>query len=271
MNDRPTTILGCGFTGRRVAKALLARGRSVTVTTRSPEGLADLAAAGARVLPLDLADPEGLLRLAAEIPTGAVVLHSVPAKIDGLEALGDRVARMVLISTTGVYGDQKMIDASTPAAATTPRQVRRYEMEEQVTAGPWASMILRPAAIYGPGRGLHVMMREGRYRMAGDGSNFVSRIHVEDLARIATAALDSDLTGAWPVADREPATSKEVAEYVAGLLGLPKPLGTDPSELPETMRVTRQVDGSAVRGRLGVELLYPTYREGIPAALREEG
>ena len=68
-------------------------------------------------------------------------------------------------------------------------------------------MILRPAAIYGPGRGVHVSMEEGRFRFVGGGDNFVSRIHVDDLAAHVEAALLSDITGAWPVADEHPCTS----------------------------------------------------------------
>ena len=34
---------------------------------------------------------------------------------------------------------------------------------------PESSIVLRPAAIYGPGRGVHVSIAEGRYRLVGDG------------------------------------------------------------------------------------------------------
>jgi nucleoside-diphosphate-sugar epimerase len=191
----------------------------------------------------------------------------VPAPIGGL---GERPSRVVLISTTGVYGDQTDVDEHSAPAPVTERQHRRRRMEEEVEAGPWPSLILRPAAIYGPGRGLHVMMREGRYRLPGDGSSLVSRIHVDDLARITAAALDSPLTGGFPVADDEPAQSRDVAGFVAGCLSLPMPPSVAPEELPETMRTTRRVDGRAIREKLGLCLIYPTFREGIPAALAAE-
>jgi nucleoside-diphosphate-sugar epimerase len=113
-------------------------------------------------------------------------------------------------------------------------------------------------------------MREGSFRLAGDGSNFVSRIHVDDLAAHAEKALLSDLTGAYPVADEEPCSSREIAEFCAGLLGLPLPEAVSEEELSETRRSDRRVDGSAIRRLLGLELRYPSYRQGIPAALREE-
>lgn len=243
----------------------LAQGRKVIATTRNKDSLADLASAGAEVHRFDAAAGEA--NFDAIIPAGAIVLHSVPAPIGNLP---DRLSRVVHISTTGVYGDQMDVDEQTAPAPVTERQLRRRAMEEEVEAGPWPSLILRPAAIYGPGRGIQVMMREGRYRLAGDGSNFVSRIHVVDLARITFAALESSLTGAWPVADKEPAPARVVAGFVASFLSLPFPESTDVAELPETLRTTRRVDGSAIRRELGLSLLYPTYRDGFPAALAAE-
>ena len=265
MKSAPIVILGCGFTGGRVADLMLGKGRRVLVTSRRPESLSALAARGAEVRRFDAAESPGALR--EIIPDGAVVLHSVPAPIG---EIGDRPARVVLISTTGVYGNQTEVDKHSTPAPVSERQQRRRAMEEEVEAGAWPSLILRPAAIYGPGRGLHVMMREGRYRLAGDGSNFVSRIHVDDLARITAAALDSELTGAYPVADDEPAQSRVVAGFVAEYLALPLPQSVDASEIPETMRTTRRVDGRAIREKLRLGLLYPTFREGIRAALAAE-
>ena len=270
-------ILGCGFTGRRVGLSLLDDGVPVIVTARATSRLADLAEAGAKVLRLDLEDPGTFPLLGAAVPQGVRVLHSVPSvRRDGglqdptptlLDILGGRPSRVVYLSTTGVYGSQIEVDETTPAAPETERQIVRREAEERVAAGPWSSLILRPAAIYGPGRGAHVSIREGRFRIAGDGGNVVSRIHVDDLARLARAALDSELTGAFPVADDGPSTAREIAEFCAELLGVPMPPSVEPAVLDETRRVTRRVDGRAIRAALGIELLYPDYRVGIPASI----
>jgi nucleoside-diphosphate-sugar epimerase len=131
-------------------------------------------------------------------------------------------------------------------------------------------LVLRPAAIYGPGRGAHVAMREGRYKLVGDGSSYISRIYVEDLAAIVRAALESDLTGAYPVADDQPCSQREMAEYIAELTGLPVPPSAPAEEADETRRGDRRVDGRAIRRLLGVELRYPSYREGIAAALQAD-
>ena len=251
-------ILGCGFTGQRVARRFLTRGASVTVTTRDPARLVSLAQQGARVI--TLAD------LAAHLPRGVRVLHSIPPSgpPDLLDALGVAPARLVYLSTTAVYGTATQVDSSTPVDEQSDRARLRLAVERSVAAGPWSSLILRAAAIYGPGRGVQESLPRSAYQ-AGD--NYVSRIHVDDLATHAEAALLSDLEGAYPVADEEPCTTREIAEFCARLLNLP----SVPQPAPGTKaRATsnRRVDGSAIRRALGITLLYPSYRSGIPASLK---
>jgi len=96
------------------------------------------------------------------------------------------------------------------------------------------------------------------------GDNFVSRIHVDDLAAHIEAGLLSTLTGAYPVADEEPCTAREVATFCAQLLTLPLPRSGG------RLTGNRRVDGSAVRRSLGITLKYPSYRTGIPAAIQAE-
>ncbi len=275
-------VLGCGYTGRRVAERWLRRfpDARVVVTTRHPARLAALAEAGARVLALDALDPAARRALAEAAPEGCAVLHSVPVVAEGgvpadptpalLEALRDRPSRLVYLSTTGVYGDAVEVDERTPVAPRTPRVRLRVEAERAVTAGPWSSLILRPAAIYGPWRGVHAAMRRGEFRLVEGGQHFISRIHVSDLASLTEAALLSRLQGAYPVADDEPAASESVARFCAELLGLPMPDSIPRDQVSETRRANRRVDGRAIRRLLHVRLDYPSYRTGIPASLAAE-
>lgn len=251
-------ILGCGFTGQRVARRFLDRGANVTVTTRDPAHLASLAQQGARVITLD--------DLAANLHRGVRVLHSIPPTGPPglLAALSTAPARVVYLSTTAVYGTAAYANASTPVDERSDRARARLAVERNVTAGPWSSLILRPAAIYGPGRGVQESLPRGAYHAS---DNYVSRIHVDDLAAHAEAALLSDLEGAYPVADEEPCTSREIAEFCASLLKLPGVPEPAPGTQPRTTS-NRRVDGSAIRRALGITLLYPSYRTGIPASLK---
>ncbi|HEY3441463.1 MAG TPA: NAD-dependent epimerase/dehydratase family protein [Paludibaculum sp.] len=257
-------ILGCGYTGRRAARRICDLGHEVWVTSRSTESLR---VDGARTVAL----PE-----LGGLGPGLRILHSVPLA-EGpsdptpalLGLLPQGVARVVYLSTTSVYGGQHVVDEHSEPAPATPQAHLRVEAERLVQAGPWTSMVLRPAAIYGPGRGAHVSIPNGQFRLLGDGTNYVSRIHVDDLAALAATALLSEEGGAWPVADREPAQSRTVAEFVCHLLGCPMPASASREELHETRQADRKVRGDAVFRLLCLALEYPSFREGIPSALAE--
>jgi nucleoside-diphosphate-sugar epimerase len=247
-------ILGCGFTGERVALRFVQRGATVAAVTRNPEAKRSLADAGVRVTTVESLPP---------VASGTRVLYSIPTLIpEILEVLTGRVARMVYLSTTGVYKNTRDVNENTPTG-----EHIRLEAERAIAAGPWPALILRPAAIYGPGRGIQVSMSRGEFRLVGDGSNFVSRIHVDDLAAHCEAALLSDITGAYPVADEEPCSSHEIAAFCAKLLGVPMPPSVSADEVHDTRRADRRVDGSAIRKLLGINLKYPSYKVGIPASL----
>ena len=278
-------ILGCGYTGIRIAKRLWSKGFAITATTRNAERQAKLQSLGCRVEGLDLNDEEALLRIADFVDKHSRGLLSIPPlKVikNGVEyfqdptarivkSLGEFPARVVYLSTTGVYGKTRFVQEQTPVAPVTERQHRRVEAEHAVANGPWTSLILRPAAIYGPGRGIQSAIKKGDFRLAGNGDNFVSRIHVEDLSDLVVAALESNITGHYPAADENPCTSREIAFYCAGVLGLPEPIsGGSKLMVGETRQANRQVDGKAICKMLGVTLRYPSYREGVVAALAHE-
>lgn len=250
-------ILGCGFTGSRVAHRLRSEG---------------FEAVGIRRAQMDFTEPDALAKLAAVARAECTVLHSVPslpglADARLLAGLVGRARRVVYLSTTGVYGAATDVDETTPVMPRNPREQARVDTERAVAAGPWESLILRPAAIYGPGRGVHVSMAEGRYTLMGDGSNLISRIHVDDLARVAHAALLASLTGAYPVADEHPCPSREIAEYCADQFGWPMPVRVSEAEVPASRRGNRRVDGRAIFRELGLAIAYPSYREGIAQAM----
>ena len=252
-------ILGCGYTGQRVAARFIARGANVIGTHRESD-------------------------IRQAVTPGVLVLHSVPPPANVLDALGDAPSRVVYLSTTSVYGSARLVDENTPVDPTSQRARLRLAEEQRVAAGPWSSLILRPAAIYGPGRGIHERVLRGEPCEIGD--NFISRIHVDDLAAHVAAGLLSDVTGAYPVADEEPCTSREIVEFCASILKdapdeQAKACSTTPNyveqalacsfnQVPGTRLTNRRVDGAAIRKLLGITLQYPSYKIGIPAALTQQ-
>src|SRR5205823_1372933 len=110
-------IAGCGFTGYRVAQRFLSRGARVFATTRDRDKLRGLADLGVNVIRYSAGRDEEV-----PVPDGVLVLHSLPTTEAGdptpslLRSLGRAPSRIVYLSTTGVYGDAKVVDESTPVS-----------------------------------------------------------------------------------------------------------------------------------------------------------
>jgi hypothetical protein len=261
----PWVICGLGFTGQRLARRLLLRsllqgGGDVFAVVRAPERFRALAAIGLKLLPFG-----------AETPPGGLLCHAIPPLESGENSVIhqeiEKIApkRVVYISSTGVYGRQSEVNSTTLAAPDDERGRRRVEEERWVRSGPWSSLILRAAAIYGRERGVQAAIRKGQLpRRSGRG--MVSRIHVDDLAAIAEAGLFSEIEGAWPVADELPCPSGEIVRWSARLLTIQEPAWN----MDAISTSGRKVDGAGIREALGIGLTYPNWQSGVLASLAEE-
>ena len=271
-SPRPLLLLGVGTT----ALAVIAQVREATPdrvmvgTTRRAARAAELAVLGLRpfVLGSGLAGED--VRALAVLARGADVLVSFPP--DGTTdatlapACADAAA-LAYISSTAVYGDRRgVVDARTPVEPRTPRAVARHDAEQVWRAV--GAAVLRAPGIYGDDVGLFVRLARGDYRMPGDGSGIVSRIHAEDLAALALAALAPAHRGAaFVVGDREPAPHAAVVGWLCAHADLQLPASVPLAEAPETLRGSRAVNAADALHRLGVTLRYPTYREGFARAI----
>jgi nucleoside-diphosphate-sugar epimerase len=197
---------------------------------------------------------------------------------DDLATLPD-LAWIGYLSTVGVYGDWhgEWVDEMTPCRPVSERSLLRLKAERA-----WLDFadeagrrveVFRLSGIYGPGRSSVIdNLRAGTaWRIVKPGQVF-NRIHVDDIARVLAAAIDRD-TGlrVFNVSDDEPAPPEDVVAYAAELLGLPVPaaLGFEAAGLSgmaaSFWSECKRVKNERVRRQLGLELLYPTYREGLRA------
>lgn len=254
-------VLGLGFTGQRLAWRLLRRGVSVCAVVRGVDRFRKLADAG-----LVLSE----FGAAPALPKNSVLINLIPPLPEAENAALRRCiqdlapSRVLYISSTGVYGDQTEVDAKTPARPNDERGRLRLAEEQWVSSGPWTSLILRAAAIYGPGRGVHTAIRQGKVPR-GTGSGVVSRIHVEDLAVTIEAGIFSDLEGAWPVADDEPCSTAEITDWLGEIREIKRIESTSTA-----ITRGRRVDGRKIREQLAIDLIYLSWRTGIPASIKEE-
>ncbi|MCX5746804.1 MAG: NAD-dependent epimerase/dehydratase family protein [Proteobacteria bacterium] len=280
----PMVILGCGYVGARIARTALAAGRKVRVCARSTGRLAPLAALGAEVKYLDA----GIIKqlpLAVASMHGATVVFSIPpitalppgqAMRGALQAAyGAGANCFIYLSSAGLYGalpdDDVWIDEDSPVAHDDPPMANVMTDEAAIDSSSFERMrivTLRLAPVYGPGRGLRERIRAGQFKILDEGQHVTSRIHVDDVVSILLAAEErAEHKSRFLLADDEPTTQGEYTRWLCERMGLPLPASRSIYE-PGAQRVAhrnRKVKNALVKRALGVELRYPSFREGEAA------
>ncbi|MDB4948417.1 MAG: oxidoreductase [Gemmatimonadetes bacterium] len=297
MSAERALVLGCGYVGLRLARALSAEGVSVTGTTRSAGRFGEIAAAGARPELMDTGDPASLAALLR--PTPEVVFDTVrPLRtgadaytVESTRAIVDALAERppgaaVYVGSTSVYGRRggEWTDEATPIDPVSPAGVARAGAEA-LYLDAWRVRglpvrVCRVPGIYGPGRTLRQRLETGAYLRVDDESHVVSRIHVDDLVAGLIAAWRRGRAGqVYLLCDDRPVTGGEYARLTAGLLDLPLPASVARADIRhelsagafERRTADRRCSNRRMREELGVALRYPTVHQGVPAALAEEG
>jgi len=282
------SIVGCGYTGSRLAARWIGAGQGVRGFATRPATLHDIEASGALAVSLDL-DLPPVAPLGFD---GELVYYSVPPAASGdrderLERLLDSISgtprRIVYLSTTGVYGDRggaTVDEDSTPAPQST-RAVRRLAAEDALRA--WAQShavswcILRVPGIYGPGRLPLERLRRLEPAIDPDEAAPGNRIHVDDLVSVCVAAGTSPLADGriYNVTDGTADSATDFLLRVARIGALPTPPLVSRAEaersFPATswsfLRESRRVDNRRMLRELGVDLAYRDLDAGIRASL----
>jgi nucleoside-diphosphate-sugar epimerase len=286
-------IVGCGYVGRRLARAELQSGERVTAVVRSAASAARLTAQGVDCLRADL---DQALAPGALPTRAAVIYYLAPPPPRGatdprlghfLAAIPPAAlpARIVLLSTSGVYGDCRgewVSEARAPQPQA-DRARRRLDAEQRLQ--DWSRrqgvpvVILRVPGIYGPGRLPLERLHSGEPVLREEESPWSNRVHVDDLVRACRAAARHGHPGAiYNVSDGRPSTMTDYFNRVADAAGLPRPpqisLTAADSRLSEGMRSylaeSKRLDNRRMREELGVEPLYPDLATGLAACLRDE-
>jgi uncharacterized cupin superfamily protein len=208
------------------------------------------------------------------MPSGVAVARACEAAMN----VGAR--SFIYLSSAGLYGDKPnddWIDEDSNAAHDDPAMASYFTDEAAVESAGFAGLrtvILRLAAVYGPGRGVRLRLRAGDYKLLDDGRYWVSRVHVDDLVRIILAAEARAPQGArLLVGDDRPSTQREIAEWLAPRLGVPMPSSVS-SYAPGARRTPhrgRRIRNDRMKRELEITLQYPSFVEGEEAIEREEG
>lgn len=293
-------VIGCGYLGLRVARRWRDAGERVATVTRSGQRAELLAGEGFEPIVADVAHRDTLVGL----PAADGVLYAVgydrgehlthrQVYVGGLENVlaavadspaGEALRRFVYVSTTGVYaggvyaggghagGEGDWIDEDSACEPRTPGAQAHLEAERLLAASGLAerAVVLRMAGLYGHER---VPRRDelaaGR-PIAAASDGVINLIHVDDAAAVVVAA---EARAAPPVtlnvADGCPVNRREYLEEVARLAGAPRPQFVEPGPNAPRGRgsASKRIDNRRLMAALEVALAYPTYREGLAAAL----
>jgi 2-alkyl-3-oxoalkanoate reductase len=294
-----------GAIGSRLVPKLVQRGHEVVGSSRSPEKSDQLAALGAEPVVLDLLDPAAVGKAVSAARPEAII-HQATAlsglsdvknpdrsfaqtnrlRTEGTDALlaaarEAGVGRFVAQSFAGwpyareggqVKTEDDPLDPTpVPTMRETLDGIRHLE-RAAVDAG---GVALRYGGFYGsPGDAQIELVRKRRFPIVGDGGGVWSFVHLDDAATATALALEQGATGIYNIVDDEPAPVSEWLPALAKAIDA-KPPRRVPRWLARIlageagvalMTEIRGASNVKAKRELGWALLYPSWRQGFPAA-----
>jgi nucleoside-diphosphate-sugar epimerase len=282
-------VLGAtGVYGRHLVPRLVARGHRVRALVRRPEAAAIAAACGAEVRVADVFDAASLragldgcdvaINLATSLPgpsgrgdyaaNDRVRREGTPIWVRACRDVG--VSRIIQQSIAMVnagageaWADEDTVFRAGQQDVAALAIAAALAMEETVRESGLDWLILRGGLFYGPGTGFDdewfARARAGKLRLQGDGGDYVSLVHIADMAEATVAAV-----ARWPsrrpliVSDDEPARWRDVFAYIAAIAGAAPPEAGGRLGLP-----SYRVSNRRARELLSWTPVYANYRIGL--------
>jgi hypothetical protein len=298
-------IGGTGFLGTYLLPKLLKEKHEVTVLTRDKAVTSVLQAHGFKTVIGDLLQPEFFM--SSLVPHDVVISIAMPDitphKITGSEfkQIQNRTTKYfsTSIAVAESFNCPLVLTLGTSfrtrhgqvADETWPIErfgmTRIGELVDSLIAlverqGSPPLIQLLPGEIYGPGglfkNIMYEWMKKGRYRIIGSGDNHIPRVHVEDCAEAYIQVLKKMPVGEkFIIADDEPCTLRDFSDFMAACMNVPKPKSFPGfmakwaigSLLYETITMNCVVSNARAKEHLDWKLMYPSFREGLPATIKE--
>lgn len=294
-----------GFVGSAVVSRLLAEGHEVEALVRDTGRARDSLGEAPTLRTGDMLSPDTYAPWVGGVDA---VVHaamlSSPGRLTGRRAEqlfeADRVMTVALadecvrhgrrlIYTGGCFdwGDhgEEWIDETTPL---TPSplgmgHVRMARLLDQRHRDEGLDVVrLSPGFVYGPG-GLFAsafveQVERGRLRCLGDGHNWWSCVHVDDLARGYVAALTGARAGtAYAVVDEEPLRLREITDLITDAMGRPRVGQAPPAllglllgrPLVASLTTSFRIKGDLIREELGWTPVRTRMRDHVGACVAE--
>lgn len=289
MATKSVVIVGCGDIGKRIAQLLIENdheAKDIFAIVKSQQSKLQCEALGVQAVQLDF----DALDLLPEYIHGADLFYLVPPQTEGVTDFRNRKFiqclvnqklipnKIVLVSTTGVYGDKqgKWVSEQTSTLPTTDRAKRRlnaeFQWQQQSTLNGFGFTILRVASIYSNSRIPRHRINNCEPIVFANECGYSNRIHADDLTNIIIAALDDDTNGeVFNVSDGTPG---KISDYIQEAA-----LVIDAKSLPEIsmkeakevlsdgmlsyLSESKKVSNQKMLNKLKVALRYPDFRVGL--------
>lgn len=278
-----------GVLGQVLVPLLVRSGHGVRALARSEGARALLESYGAEPVDGDLFDTDALARGIYGCDAAVHIATSIPKDPNDAAAWArnDRVRREGVVNLLeagrragishyvqqGIVflyapGGAEWIDESSPlSAALPPHLVSARDMEGLVANQeiPWT--LLRGGSFYGPGTGSSERLLEraanGSLTLDGDGSHYLSPVHVEDMAQAFLKAIERPpARRVFNVVDDHPVTQADLFGFLAKITGGPPPTRDRTGQAPSL-----RCSNARIRREFGFSPRYPSYREGYAAML----
>ncbi len=283
---RKVLIAGCGYVGTQVSVKEQKVGASITALVKHTASVKRLKASGISVHIVDLDDsrfhfcPDShafdcLYYFIAPQRQGRIDKRSRNFIANYL--LRIQTQRIVLISTTAVYGDchGRWIDEAEPVEPKNDRGYRRLDAEQQ-----WQKLskarnvpltILRVAGIYGSEKLPLNRLQRGEPVLSRSDSPWSNRIYVKDLADICHRFGIENYSDIFNVTDGSPSSMTEYFFQIAKKARIEQPreisLEVAKRELGEGilsyLQESKRIRNNKMLETLGIQLRFPTLELGL--------
>ena len=277
-------IVGCGDIGRRVASLYQKDNIDARALVSSAASASQCQQLNLDTLIYDL-DADNLLD--SQAFENAQLFYFVPPPKTGVEdtrlqkflsQVAQLPKKIVLISTTGVYGDSqgKWIDEDFTLNPVADRAKRRLSAEN--TLRNWAKryqkefVILRVPGIYAKDRLPLQRLKKGLPVVNEAEAGWTNRIHADDLARICKRAMEiKPASTVYNATDGSPSTMTDYFNQITDFAGLPRPpqismeqaVATLSKGMVSYLKESRRISNDRLIRELGIELEYPDLLSGL--------
>jgi nucleoside-diphosphate-sugar epimerase len=281
-------VLGAnGVYARHLMPRLAAAGYPMRAIVRRVEAAGVARGCGADIRVADVFEPEQLraalqgsdicINLATSLPgpsgrgdfavNDRVRREGTPILLEACRLAGVKRLVQQSIAWVGAAGETLADETSVfdpPTDDIGARAIRTAKaMEAFVQATDLDWLILRGGLFYGPGTGFDEdwfsRAAAGKLKLPADGSDFVTLVHIADMAAATVAALE-----AWPsrqtliIADDMPVRWRDLFGYIATLAGTGAPQADGGRRFPSFRMSNRRA-----RELLDWAPRYPDYRSGL--------